>query len=362
MKEGRSLQELVAEVTRINESKRDFIVPTDKMHMRSDGEGGVVLSLTTRPEDGPLSDEDFKIRPYAHDHIAGYAKIPRDYYKRCLSDGQPGSVLLSDNVNHWIPQIEQPKMIRTIDGDVRAMLSNRYRTLDNYDLLQAIMPTLSEFPDLKVASCDLTETKLYLKVIFPHLQGEVKVGQVVQMGIEVSNSEVGAGAVSVAPFLWTRVCANGAKINSLAHRRHHVGRQADDNEFATEILSDEAREAADRAYWLKVRDTVKATVKLDMFEKALNMAKESAGIPIEGAPEKVIEELANKRGLSESEQGGIMKYLIEGGDLSLWGLSSAVTRMCQDVPDYDRATELEALGGYLISAPKSELRPILTAK
>jgi hypothetical protein len=33
-----------------------------------------------------------------------------------------------------------------------------------------------------------------------------------------------------------------------------------------------------------------------------------------------------------------------GGDLTSWGLGNAVTRMAQDVPSYDRSTELESIG------------------
>ena len=39
-----------------------------------------------------------------------------------------------------------------------------------------------------------------------------------------------------------------------------------------------------------------------------------------------------------------MQHLISGGDLSLYGLSSAITRASQDVADYDRSTAMEALG------------------
>ena len=36
-------------------------------------------------------------------------------------------------------------------------------------------------------------------------------------------------------------------------------------------------------------------------------------------------------GINADEQEGILKYLIAGGDLSLYGLSNAVTRASQDV-------------------------------
>lgn len=38
-----------------------------------------------------------------------------------------------------------------------------------------------------------------------------------------------------------------------------------------------------------------------------------------------------------------MRYLIEGDDLSLYGLSNAVPRTSQDIDSYNRATELEGI-------------------
>jgi hypothetical protein len=53
-----------------------------------------------------------------------------------------------------------------------------------------------------------------------------------------------------------------------------------------------------------------------------------------------------------------MRHLIEGGDLSAWGLGNAITRSAQDVDSYDRATELEAVGGKVIELSPSEWRSV----
>ena len=43
------------------------------------------------------------------------------------------------------------------------------------------------------------------------------------------------------------------------------------------------------------------------------------------------------------------RYLIHGGNLSLYGLSNAVTRFSQDGSNYDRASELESIGYDVLS-------------
>ena len=52
--------------------------------------------------------------------------------------------LLAHNVNHWFKTQPAERMVRTLDGKARAFLSNRYRRLDNFDLLHAVMPVLAE--------------------------------------------------------------------------------------------------------------------------------------------------------------------------------------------------------------------------
>jgi len=56
-----------------------------------------------------------------------------------------------------------------------------------------------------------------------------------------------------------------------------------------------------------------------------------------------------------------MRQLIAEGDLSAYGLVNAVTHYSDDVEDYDRATESEALGGKLIELSSSEWEELAEA-
>ena len=67
-------------------------------------------------------------------------------------------------------------------------------------------------------------------------------------------------------------------------------------------------------------------------------------IPIKGNVQEAVELTGREFGITQEEQDGIFRYLVEGGDLSLYGLTNAVTRMSQDVDSYDRATALEWIG------------------
>jgi len=51
----------------------------------------------------------------------------------------------------------------------------------------------------RIESCELTDTRMYIKVVNERIQTEVVPGDIVQAGILISNSEVGMGSVSVKP-------------------------------------------------------------------------------------------------------------------------------------------------------------------
>lgn len=55
--------------------------------------------------------------------------------------------------------------------------------------------------------------------------------------------------------------------------------------------------------------------------------------------------------MNKNEEAGILRHFIMSNDNSAFGLINAVTRASQDMEDYNRATELERLGGELLDIP-----------
>ena len=179
----------------------------------------------------------------------------------------------------------------------------------------------------------------------------------VEAGVIISNSEVGLGSVSVQGLIWRLVCLNGMKTSD-AFRRNHVGRKVEDNEA---LWADDTRKADDKAVLLKVRDMVRAAVDETKFRVQLQKLQGLTEGKIVGSPEKAIEVLARKVGATEGERGGILRSLIEGGDLSRWGIVNAITHQAHSTESYDRAVEFEGMGGQLVDLPATEWKEILEA-
>lgn len=347
MKTGKTLVELAAEIQRQTESKRDFVASTTALSLHSNGHSELKI-------DGV--ENSFAVTNLAHQQIAQRLAIPQKYYDR-LQKEHPA--LLDTNVNTLFKESDERRMVRTLDGKARALLSDRYRRLDNFDLAQAVLPELVE-KQLRFESCDITERKIYLKVISPRTELEVKVGDPVQAGLVISNSEVGLGAVKVEPLVYRLVCTNGMIATDFAQRKYHVGR-TNDGEDAYELFRDETLAADDRAFWMKVVDTIRAVLSADGFRKIVERLREATEQKITGSPVKAVEVLANRFRLSKDEQSNVLTHLIEGGSLSAYGLMNAVTRTAQDAESYDRATEMEAMGGAVITLPPSDWRVIAEA-
>ncbi len=347
MKQGKSLTELAIEIDRINNAKRDFLADTRQLHM--DPIGGVNDADVSLSIGGEARTS---ITTHTHTQIAERLKIPMPYYRRMLDEAPQ---LLSSNVNHWFSENPERRMVRTLDGYARAFLSERYRPLDNYDLLQCVLPELTNEPDMKIESCDLTATRMYVKALFPRRELEVKVGDIVQSGLTISNSEVGAGSLRVEPFVFRLECLNGM-IGQSALRKYHVGRghDAGTGDGALEIFRDETLEADDKAFWLKTRDTIRSALNDAAFEQLVKSMQDALEVRIEADPVAVVERTAKRFSLTDGERGDVLRHLIDGGDLSKYGLLNAVTRASQDVEDYQRATDLERLGGTILELPRTE--------
>ncbi len=341
MKAGKTLQELAMELDRQQAVKKDMIVDMGALSM-DPGDTGLALQVT-----GGSMAAQYGINDIAHRQIGQTLKIPALYYDRMRTEYPE---LLAQNVNGWFARTPDTKrMLRTMDGTARALLSDRYRRIDNFEVASAVLPIISGMDGASVESCELTESRMYLKVVNPRVTAEVKKGDIVQAGIIISNSEVGMGSVNISPLVYRLVCSNGMIAQDGAVRKYHVGRANEGGEDFS-IYRNETIEADDKAFLMKLEDSVKAAVNQARFAAIVDKMREATEATMEAKVVPQVVELASKEyGITEAEGKGILGHLIAGGDLSLYGLANAVTRQAQDVESYDRSTELEATGYKIIT-------------
>ena len=186
MKRQNTLAELVTELKDQNMQKKDFVVPANLLSMEN---GQIVVNNYNSNDDltklltevGIKSEDSGKLilgcLPILHQNLSDKLDIPRRYYNRIqsLSD----TTLIDTNVSHWLKSMKGNIFLRTFinkeenNGFARAILSDRYNVIDNFDVLLATLEAVKESGlNLKIEDngCDLSESKMYVRFVAPDLE------------------------------------------------------------------------------------------------------------------------------------------------------------------------------------------------
>ena len=351
---GLNINELAQKITDQAEKKVDMVVDSRSMQLLPVEQDDVT---TTAPVLMSIDDsKQMEITSTAHRQLATRLQIPYAYYERVMNNNP---VLLAENVNNWLGQTQNKRMIRTYQSDgstvwdlMRADLSNKYLTFDNEDVAEAVLPVMFD-EKLEIISSNVTEKKLYIKAVTDKLTGEIEKGDVVRGGVIVSNSEVGYGSVNVQAFIERLVCMNGM-IAETSFRRRHIGASHD----ITDLLSRDTLNKTSDALVGQVQDVVRNVLSNEGFNNVLGKLRETTETEI-AKPIDAVEIIQKQFRFTENEKDSVLNHLIKGGDTTKWGLTNAVTRASQDLEDYDRATEFEGFGWDVANLSNTVLEPAL---
>ncbi len=351
---GSSIRELAAQLVSIKDTSKDFLVPVSEIEAYPDERnGGVRINLdknVTRHHVGPLN---FALNNWSHGQLAEYADVPSAYYRRINAENPS---LLAENINHGLSKVkDQTRMIRTSGQipTVRALVSDKYKRMDSFDMLEAILPMFQE-QGLELHEGSVTDRNFYLKVLSPKLKGEVKVGDPIQYGFSISNSDVGSGSRSISEFFSRLVCTNGM-IGQVVSREFHMGKRLSNEDF----FSQNTRDVSDTASYLQMKDTIAGLLSESNFEKRLEVMKEAAGLEIKSKDiPGVIELTLEKVGYHASDElkNSFLAQLAsgnEGAGLTKWGLVNSLTAIAKDdAIDYEETIALQKAAGRVLELPR----------
>jgi hypothetical protein len=364
-----TLRQLTDRLEQIRASAHDYVVPTSLIEMSADAQ------KLDWSEDGAnaFGDKWVPLNHYAHTQLAEKTGIPQKFYDRLRADVPD---LLATNVNRLAAVQADRRLIRVAEGHVRAILSDRYRVLDSYDLAVKTAERAIEH-NATVLESDLSETHMRLKVAVPNARE--KIGELSQVqiaahrarlaerfnthpaqrdqwpqldadyvvpGVLVSNSEVGAGAFKVEPFVYRLWCWNAA-ITEESLAQVHVGARLQLGEVQ---WTDNTLRLNDEALWAQVGDVIDSTFNPDTFRKMVDTFKGAKAVEIK-KPVEVTEAVSVKLALSEEKKTALTRYFAAEGD-TLFGLVQGITRLAQDLEDPDAQVEMERFGGAVLANPK----------
>lgn len=349
IKNIKGLRNINEELIRQLETKKDYIADTTNLISYYDS-----YSNTIRLEIAGLNEPTrYRMTDNCHNQIGTKLKIPQKYYDY-LRQNYPE--LLVKNINTLMPDQKSRRMIRTVDGKARAFLSDRYRPIDNLDVLSKVLHELEDISqnmNVQVIDSRLTENNLYIKVTSKDLSSYIKpkeeaqVGDAVNGGIIIANSETGHGSYKVMPFIHVLRCNNGM-ISDKIFKRVHLGKKLEEQQINWSELTNKLE---DELLWSKLTDMIHNTFNRETFTQWIdeinNKAKEHIAKPTI-AIEKIIKTFPE---ITEDDKDKLLDKFAEysaGTGYTKWSLCQSVTDIAQTKEDYEKQIKYEKLANKIL--------------
>jgi hypothetical protein len=367
-----TLTDLLGKLTEQQVRKLDIVAPATRIESRN----GVLHVAGAEPlltEDG-VSTVDGMYRPtvVADENLAAKLGIPVAYLRRMREERTD---LYDANVNGWIhgsvitpggslgntaEPDQRAFMLRLFRGDnegdegiARAVLSNSYKVMDNVDVLMSVLEGVQEAGlNVEVQGGDLTDRRMVVRIVAPEIQALAPTllngyrspftgalgseNPTVFAGLQISNSEVGNGAFSITPRLVVQVCTNGMTITKDAMRSVHLGETLDHGVIT---WSDQTQDRNLALVKSKTVDAVRTFLDAEYMEQVIGRAEEKCDTRLDSVDR--VKDVTKPLGYSQAHIDGIISHFVRGGQMTLGGVTQAITAYAQTV-DGDTAFELEA--------------------
>jgi hypothetical protein len=266
-------------------------------------------------------------------------------------------------INDHFQLIRGKKLVRTLmrhDGDwyVRALLSDRYKIIPNDQLFMAAAEKIKAV-SAEIWDARLSEDAFYMYAVAPGITAQVRTdrpfgddkvrwagdaGDVVNAALMLRNSETGQGGCEVCPAIIVKVTGSYfVRQNALSIR--HVGKAHD----MDALLSASTIRKQNSIVFDQIKDYINSTFTEDTFQAFVDKLQDSTQDEL-ADPVAAAESLRAVYDLNEERKDAVVKWLMESGDRSRYGLAQAVAREAHDNGSLpaDEAVHLEQVSSDLI--------------
>ncbi|MEY2908799.1 MAG: hypothetical protein RLZZ602_1322 [Pseudomonadota bacterium] len=354
---------------------QDYIAPTNQLQLMTGDRGdGSKVSQIIMEASGGMPTTILPANDVAFDQIAQRAGIDVRTARRLQQDYSSEFDGLINAI--WQKEPAQ-RMLRTFDyglahgtrtGELRAFVSDKFKTFDNTHLLNAALPELMESDaQWRVVNGTVTEKRLYLRLKSDIITGDgAAVGDTMALGIGMSNSEVGCGSVNVFQMYWTLACLNGMQTEKRTRKSHITGARGDADTWG--LLTDEAKDADNHALALQLRDVTRAYASAESFQEILGKMSRAHEDIIQGSPQAAVEAMGKVLALTKKETANVLDGLLAtigqsgyaGQPLTRATMVNAVTAVAHNV-DADNVDDWQKLGGRVLDLPRSDWQRVAMA-
>jgi hypothetical protein len=292
-----------------------------------------------------VGDDWYESSDFALGQIAGRAGVPIAYLRELAgAQAAPWQHELASEIlgRHHGHAGDARVLARSVKGQLRGWLSDRYRRLDSRPLVDALADEALKAGAVPVDGV-ATETRVAIKVILPHIL-EPLPGEFVACGAEWSNSDYGNGVHSFRTFLLRCVCLNGATAENLLKQVHLGGRLGDTIEF-----SDRTHRLDTAASVSALRDVVRSAFLPASRDRLMDTIRAAHGRSMSTAQLSGV-----TRALPKHVQKSVVDAFDSADVINLpegqtaWRASNAISWIARHTEDAEMRLDLERAAGALV--------------
>jgi hypothetical protein len=398
------LSQLTQRVTAIKQAKVDAVADTRALTaVAVEGDSARRQMILQAPVGGGTL--NMHIGEVAHDHLAWRLGIDKKYYQK-MNEHAPD--LLATNVNHWLQNAPEERLLRMLRPAaltepeqkemaaigarvrLRGMMGKGYRTIDDADLIDAILPDmiargarLADFSidDRRMHAKFITEfvTMAQLREIYARANGTTveqllldywtvngqsiaRIDEPMGYGVTIRHSEVGFASLGVAFIERVAKCLNDMVADNLIAIRHTGGKNkglgaelGEDGDVRG--VSDTTQMLDNAALLSKVSDKIGAAFDPKVIlQRAAKVARAKvttverpAGVPLF----EFVGNVGASLGLGEGEtellkEETVKSIAVEGGETH-FALVQGITATARQMTNYDRRLDVERSGFALLN-------------
>lgn len=317
----------------------DALVRADRMSFEAPGD---YVTAT-------VGEVTWRLHRNALDQLSGRVGLPAGYVRYLLDCDDPNGddawrrelleTVLIEHARHSGSRF----LIRSSEGEARAVLSDKYRRLDSRPLLDAFVGACMEVGAVPFEgmSSDLSAS---VRVVLPEVFEPVP-GEALVLGLSWSNSDYGTRAYSLSTFVLRLVCLNGMVGSNRLKQVHLGGRLPEHLEF-----SEKTYELDTSTMVSATRDVVTASLGRTAVEEQLATvrAAHSAEVDWSSAWRRLSRELnkQEQKSVKDAFDGPDVLHLPVGR--TPWRLSNCLSWLANSSADPERKLDLQRLAGAVL--------------
>lgn len=327
---------------REDDGDRQDVVAHDLRTWAFGSTDGETMELVPVPFAGRRPVAPIAVRELAFGQLCHRIGAPASYIREL-----PAKLQMA-NVNWGLAREPRPALLRCAGGEARAVVSERYAALDDdlvFDVVRDVLDRAGYLGDARVRALGVGHHTV-MRITLPGEGVPVRVGDVIEAGIDIANSEVGLRSVQVTPITYRLVCTNGMRAwrSEAALRMRHVGdpnRLHEQLRDAVPIAFAEAR--GDIARWQRATEVL-VDHALEEVESLRLLGLSS------GEVQAVGRELAVSSGRLLSEASGAETVAAAlGAPTTAFEVANAITAVARDRDSIASRLSLEEAGHRYLS-------------